>query len=71
MNVYGFFKFSAVGSIFQYGTLQSIMNIASSLYMTQLAVKELNNFQQLAIITFWITAILVPNWEQNMLYTKN
>ena len=61
MNVYGFFKFSTVGSIFQYGTLQSIMNIASSLYMTQLAGKELNNFQQLAIIIYCIRAILVPN----------
>ena len=71
MNVYGFFKFSTVGSISQYGTLQSIMNIASSLCMTQFAGKELHNFQQLAIIIHYIRAILVPNWEQNMLYTKN
>ena len=71
MNVYEFFKFSTVRSISQYGTLQSIMNITSSLCMTQLAGKELNEFQQPAIIVDCIRAILVPNWEQNMLCTKN
>ena len=71
MNVYGSFKFSTVRSISQYDTLQSIMNIPSSLYMTQLAGKELNEFQQLAVIIDCIRVILVPNWGQNMLYTKN
>ena len=35
-------------SISQHGTLQQIMNKVSSLYMTHLAVKEPNNFQQVS-----------------------
>ena len=42
VNAYRFYKLSTPGSIFQYGTLQQIMNNASSLYMTQLARKEGN-----------------------------
>ena len=33
MNVYGFFKFSSLGGISQYDTLQEVMGITSSLYM--------------------------------------
>ena len=32
MILYGYFKFSTLGSISQYGTLQYIMGIASALY---------------------------------------
>ena len=46
MNVYGFFE--TLDSIFQYDTLQKIMSIAFSLYMTQLAGKEPSNFRQLS-----------------------
>ena len=42
MSVYGHFKFFSLGSISQYGTPQQNMSNASSLYMTQLARKELN-----------------------------
>ena len=48
INVYGLFKFSTLGRISQYGTLQQIMRDTPSLYlMTQLAGKEPNNFHQL------------------------
>ena len=48
MNLYEFFKFSSVGSISQYGTLQKIMGIESSLYMlTGLAGEESEKFIQL------------------------
>ena len=55
------------------------MAIASILYMTQLARKKLNNFQERA--KQFSTAILIihgigggnfeANWEQSVLYTKN
>ena len=47
-NTYRLFKFSTLGSISQHGTLEQIMSNASSLYMTQLAGKESNNFQQVS-----------------------
>ena len=43
MNVDGLFKFSTLGSISQYGTLQEIMGDAS----LSMIGKESNNFQQL------------------------
>ena len=47
-NINRLLKFSALGSISQHGTLEQIMSNASSLYMTQLAGKESNNFQQVS-----------------------
>ena len=43
---YEFYKISTWGSISQYGALQLIMSDTSSLYFTQLAGREPNNFQQ-------------------------
>ena len=40
------FALSTLGSVSQHVTLQQIISNASSLYMTQLAGKEPNNFQQ-------------------------
>ena len=51
INVYRFFKFSILGRLFQHGTLQQIMSNESSLYMTQLAGKQPNNFQELSKLT--------------------
>ena len=49
MNVYSLFKFPIMGSVSQHCTLQQIiMKNASSLYMTQLAGKEPNNFKQVS-----------------------
>ena len=47
-NVYRLFKFFNVGSVSQHGTLQQIMSNAASLYMTQLAGKEPNNFHEVS-----------------------
>ena len=47
-NVYRLFKFSTVGSASQHYTLQQIMSNAASLYMTQLAGKEPNNFHEVS-----------------------
>ena len=46
MNIYRLFKFSTLDSVFQHVTLQQIISNVSSLYMTQLAGTEPNNFQQ-------------------------
>ena len=46
MNIYRLFKFSTLDSVSQHVTLQQIISNASSFYMTQLAGKEPNNFQQ-------------------------
>ena len=48
MNVSGLFKLSSLDSISQYGTLQQIINNASSLYRTQLTGKKPNSIQQLS-----------------------
>ena len=48
MNIYRLFKFPTVGNVSQHGTLQQILSNALPLYMTQLAGKEPNNFQQLS-----------------------
>ena len=48
MNIYRLFKFSTLDSVSQHVTLQQIISSASSLYMTQLAGKEPNNFQQVS-----------------------
>ena len=45
-KIYRFFKFSILDSVSQHVTLQQIISNASSVYMTQLAGKEPNNFQQ-------------------------
>ena len=44
MNVYVFFRISTRSSVCQYVLLQCIMNIAFSLYMSQLTGKEPNSF---------------------------
>ena len=46
MNVYGFFKFSSLGGMSQYDTLQEVMGITSSLYMYSKQGKKPSNFQQ-------------------------
>ena len=46
MNIYRLFKFSTLDSVSQHVTLQQIKSNVSSLYMTQLAGTEPNNFQQ-------------------------
>ena len=48
MNIDRLFKFPIEGSVSQHSTLQQIMNNASLLYMTQLAGKEPNSFQQVS-----------------------
>ena len=46
MNIYRLFKFSTLESVSQDATIQQIISNVSSLYMTQLAGTEPNNFQQ-------------------------
>ena len=46
MNIYRLFKFSTLDSVSQHVTLQQIISNVSSLYMTQLAGTEPNNFLQ-------------------------
>ena len=46
MNIYRLFKFSTLDSVSQHVTRQQIIHNVSSLYMTQLAGTEPNNFQQ-------------------------
>ena len=48
MNVYRLFNFPVMSSVLQHGTLQQTMSNAFSLYMTQLAGKEPNNFQEVS-----------------------
>ena len=47
MNNYRLFKFSTLDSVSQHVALQQIISNAPSLYMTQLAGKEPNNFSKL------------------------
>ena len=46
MNIYRLFKFFTLDSVFQHVTIQQIKSNVSSLYMTQLAGTEPNDFQQ-------------------------
>ena len=46
MNIYKLSKFFTLFSVYQHVTLQQIISNASSLYMTELAGKEPNNFEQ-------------------------
>ena len=48
MNVYRLTNFLNLGSVSQHGTLQQIMGNTSSLYMTQLAGKQPNDFQKVS-----------------------
>ena len=48
MNVYRLSRYSSLNSASQHGTFQEIISNAFSLYITQLAGKEPNNFQQVS-----------------------